>query len=212
MLLMATHKPYDVTWRGKRISLKAGQFTCGRKQLSAASGVQEMKIRRIISRFKTDQQIDQQISNRCSLFTILNWNEYQNVTNEQPGHRPATDHPPTTKQEQENIRLRKIIDLLSGVDKNQLQKGDEISLSKKSKKADPNAISLNKLEKGFDNVTSEHFVVWKGLAPTNYNMKDIERQLTRAALWLINRKTWRGNYENWLNDWMSHAKRGEGSL
>lgn len=106
MLLNASHKPHDVMFRGERITLKAGQFTAGRFQISEQTGVNASKVKRVIEALKSDQQIDQQISNACSLFTITKWNEYQesDQPNGQPvtSQRPASDQPVTTKQEWKN--------------------------------------------------------------------------------------------------------------
>lgn len=106
MLLTATHKPRDVMFQGKRITLKPGQFTAGRLQIAEATGVNESKVKRVLECLKSEQQIDQQTSNACSLFTITNWGQYQ--TDDQPNgqpttsQRPASDQPVTTKQEVKN--------------------------------------------------------------------------------------------------------------
>lgn len=108
MLLNASHKPHAVIFRGERIDLQPGQFTAGRFQIADATGVAESKVRRVLEWLKNDHQIDQQISNACSLFTITNWNTYQenDQQSDQPPaiDRPATDQPPTTKQECKNVK------------------------------------------------------------------------------------------------------------
>lgn len=139
MLLTATHKPYDVIFQGKRITLKPGQFTAGRLQISQQTGVNESKVKRVVALLKSDQQIDQQTSNACSLFTILNWDKYQ--VDDQPNgqqmtsHRPASDQPVTTKQEQKNIRIK---EESSGEPQEGLPLGDLPAVAeKKTRKQDP---------------------------------------------------------------------------
>ena len=79
ILLEAQHKPRDVIFKGKRITLKPGQFTCGSNQLSEWTGVPASSVRRILKIFKSEQQIDVQASNKFSLITVLNWDKYQGV-------------------------------------------------------------------------------------------------------------------------------------
>lgn len=103
MLLNASHGGYDVLFRGERITLKAGQFTAGRKQIAEKTGVSENKVYRILETLKNEQQIEQQISNACSLFTITKWDDYQNnqQQNEQPANNQSTtsEQPANTNQE-----------------------------------------------------------------------------------------------------------------
>lgn len=77
LLLQATHTGYDVMFNGKRIKLKPGQFTSGRKRISEATKVNESKVTRILKTFESEQQIEQQTTSRCTLITILNWDIYQ---------------------------------------------------------------------------------------------------------------------------------------
>lgn len=113
MLATATHKPYDVLFKGQRTKLQPGQFTAGRIQIAQETGVAQAKVWRIVEALKSEQQIEQQPSNACSLFTILNWDKYQHdeQQSEQPvsSHRATTEQPVSTKQEQKNIRMEEVI-------------------------------------------------------------------------------------------------------
>lgn len=105
MICRASRGGADVLWKGNRITLLPGQFTAGREQIAKDTGVNASKVKRIISCLKTDQQIDQQTSNLCSLFSITKWVDYQ-INDQQDGqpvtsNRPATDQQLTTKQERE---------------------------------------------------------------------------------------------------------------
>ncbi len=103
LLHHVVHKPTPWDWFGKTIILKPGQIITGRKILSAETGVSESKVRRLLERMKTDQQIDQQATNQSSLITIRNWWPYQcgdqQIDQRPTSDRPATDQRPTTKQE-----------------------------------------------------------------------------------------------------------------
>ena len=63
----------QVEWKGKVITLEAGQLTAGRLQLADATGVNEFKVYRILNRFKSAHLIAQQTSSQTSLISILSW-------------------------------------------------------------------------------------------------------------------------------------------
>lgn len=73
----ATHNGWDVIWKGERITLRPGQLTCGRNQISKATGVCPPQVQRVMSVLKRDNQIIIQTSNVCSLISIVNWDKYQ---------------------------------------------------------------------------------------------------------------------------------------
>lgn len=77
LLLSATHKEYPALFKGKKIMLKPGQLITGRKSISMKLNITESKVQRILKSFESEQQIEQQASNRNRLITILNWSEYQ---------------------------------------------------------------------------------------------------------------------------------------
>ena len=113
MLLTASHGGKDVLFDGKRTTLKPGQFTAGRHQIAAFTGVNEAKVKRILATLKSDQQIGQQTSNVCSLFTITNWDSYQK--NGQPNGQPvdsqwtADGQPVDTNQEVKKVRRKETL-------------------------------------------------------------------------------------------------------
>lgn len=77
LLLNATHKEIPAIFKGEKIILKPGQLITGRISIANKLKISESKVRRIINELKSEQQIDQQPSNKNSLISILNWNEYQ---------------------------------------------------------------------------------------------------------------------------------------
>lgn len=77
MLLRANHKPANVLMGNQLIKLKRGQFVSGRKVLAKESGIQESKVTRIISVFKTEQQVEQQAFSKFSVFTMVNYHNHQ---------------------------------------------------------------------------------------------------------------------------------------
>lgn len=111
LLLKATHDEIPANFRGHKIVLKPGQLITGRMKIASDLSVNESKVKRILSAFKNDQQIDQQTSNKNSLITILNWNMYQK--NDQQGgqqmtsKRPADDQQVTTNKKERTKECKK---------------------------------------------------------------------------------------------------------
>ena len=108
-LCKASRGGNQVIWKGERITLKPGQFTAGRKQISRETGISESKIYRLISRYKSEQQIEQLTSASTSLFTVLGWDQYQEVNSKVNSKRTASEQLVNTKQEVENIRREDIL-------------------------------------------------------------------------------------------------------
>ncbi len=97
LLLNATHKEHAAIFAGEKIILKSGQLITGRRAIADKTGVEESKVYRILARFKKEQQIEQQSSNKNSLITILNWGYYQN--SEQQIEQPMNSQYTTTEQQ-----------------------------------------------------------------------------------------------------------------
>lgn len=111
LLLNATHSEYPVIFNGKKIMLKPGELITGRKKIAEITGVNESKVKRILTLFENDQQIDRQRGNKNSLITVVNWNKYQNSDqqNDQQvtSERPASDQQVTTNKNIKNIKNKK---------------------------------------------------------------------------------------------------------
>lgn len=97
LLLNATHKEVSAIFKGKKILLIPGQLITGRKSISEDLSISESKIYRILNDFKSEQQIEQQTSNKNSLITILKWNEYQN--NEQQDEQQMNNKRTASEQQ-----------------------------------------------------------------------------------------------------------------
>ena len=76
-LLLANHE--EGSWRG--INIKRGQFITGRNSLSKDTGLSPQSIRSCIKRLKSTNEITTQPTNKFSIITIVNWEEYQKSTN-----------------------------------------------------------------------------------------------------------------------------------
>lgn len=102
LLLKASHNVCPVFFRGEKTELRPGQLITGRLKIADDLSINESKVKRILQAFKSDQQIDQQTSNKNSLITILNWDVYQksDQQNDQQmtSKRPADDQQVTTNK------------------------------------------------------------------------------------------------------------------
>lgn len=74
LLLSATPKEIPADFGGSQITLKPGQVITGRKAIAAHTGVNEYKVRRILSNLQQAKRIEQQINNKGTIVTVM---EYQ---------------------------------------------------------------------------------------------------------------------------------------
>lgn len=65
----------DAEWRGR--TLKAGQLVTSIKKLSADLGFSEQQIRTALEKLKSTREITVESTNRFSIITVVNWEEYQ---------------------------------------------------------------------------------------------------------------------------------------
>lgn len=77
LLLNVVWDSAEVMFGGKKITLKAGQITTGRRVIASALKISESKVQRILKAFENEHQIEQRTDRQCRLITIVSWNEYQ---------------------------------------------------------------------------------------------------------------------------------------
>ncbi len=73
----AAFQKRSAVFAGKPLTLQPGQLITGRKAIAAATGVDEYKVQRILSRFESAQRIAQQTGNKNRLISILAQNTLQ---------------------------------------------------------------------------------------------------------------------------------------
>ena len=106
-LLEATYSEKESLLGGKKIVLKPGQFTTGRKQLSELSGVQESKIERVLNFFTNELQIEQQKTNTNRLISIINWKSYQDIEQQMNNKRTTDEQQVNTPKEYKKVNKEK---------------------------------------------------------------------------------------------------------
>ncbi|MFD1990065.1 hypothetical protein ACFSGI_08845 [Paenibacillus nicotianae] len=97
LLLNATHKEYPVLFAGEKIILQPGQLITGRQTISVKLKISESKAQRILKTFESEQQIEQQKSNKNRLISILSWHDYQE--SEQQNEQQLNNKRTTTEQQ-----------------------------------------------------------------------------------------------------------------
>jgi len=105
LLLNANQK--DGEWRG--ILIKRGQILTGRKTLHEATKISEQTIRTCLERLKNTKELTIKSTNKYSIITICNYEQYQSVKNgsnqlnviELTSNQPATNHKQEYKEEKE---------------------------------------------------------------------------------------------------------------
>lgn len=102
LLLNATHKEIPAIFKKEKIILRPGQLITGRISIANKLKISESKVKRILIELENDQQIDRQRSNKNSLISIINWEQYQK--NDQL-KEPTNDQQVTTNKNVKNIYL-----------------------------------------------------------------------------------------------------------
>jgi hypothetical protein len=77
LLMNASYQETEFLFNGKILKLAAGQFVTGRNQIVAETHIDRNKVERILKCFETEQQIEQQKTNKFRIITIRNWSMYQ---------------------------------------------------------------------------------------------------------------------------------------
>jgi hypothetical protein len=122
LLHNATHKEFDVLFKGKKITLKPGQLITGRKTIARFWNISESKVQRILKTFETEQQIEQQTTNKNRLITILNWELYQKT--EQQIEQQVNNERTTSEQQVNTNNNINNINNENNVSNNNISKGD----------------------------------------------------------------------------------------
>ncbi len=97
LLLNATHQDYDIDHLGKRFTLKRGQLVTGRKVIAEKYKISETKVQRVLKRFESEQQIEQQTTNKNRVITIVNYDLYQ--SSEQQTEQQVNNKRTTSEQQ-----------------------------------------------------------------------------------------------------------------
>ncbi len=120
LLVMANFK--DKEWRG--ITIKRGQLVTGRKSLARETGLSERQIRTSLNRLKSTSELTIKSTNRYSIITIQNYDEYQSELqdSDQQIDQPNANKRPASDHDLKNIKKKKENNTFSFL-KNLIEKG-----------------------------------------------------------------------------------------
>jgi hypothetical protein len=98
LLMKATYRPKEYLFNNRIHHLEPGQFITGRRVLARETGVNRSKLERILFCFESEQQIEQQTTNKFRIITILNWEKYQVDEQQKSYKRAASEQPVSTNK------------------------------------------------------------------------------------------------------------------
>lgn len=101
LLLNANHKDKKIWINGEELLIKRGQLLTSRKSISENIFVNESKIYRSLKFFEKEHQIEQQKTNKFTLITIVNYDNYQKSEqqNEQSSEQQMNNKRTTNEQQ-----------------------------------------------------------------------------------------------------------------
>ena len=83
---------------GQLINLEVGQFVFGRKIAESEIGLSQQKIRTCLKNLEKMKILTSRSTNRFTLVTVINWENYQSDKKNQPADQPAINQPSTSSQ------------------------------------------------------------------------------------------------------------------
>jgi len=101
LLLKANHK--ERAYKGMLI--KRGELVTGRIVLSAELGLTEQQIRTSLNKLKSTNEITIKTTNKNSVVSIVNYDLYQDIENDQPTEQPTGNQRITNKQPTDNQQV-----------------------------------------------------------------------------------------------------------
>jgi len=99
ILFSATHQPIKVGSPSGVIDLKRGQYISGRLKLAKDLKQSEQQIRTALARLEQLEIISIKSTSKYSIYTIENYDIYQNVNQQLTNKQPTNNQQVTTKQE-----------------------------------------------------------------------------------------------------------------
>ena len=95
LILEATHTDTPKIFNGEKITLHPGQLIRCLETISTKLHISKSKVNRILKVLKSEKQIETLSKRHGTLFTLLNWNEYQ--ATETPNETPVENQRKTNE-------------------------------------------------------------------------------------------------------------------
>ncbi len=201
LLLKASHSERDQLIGDSIVSLKAGQWATGRKAISRDTGLTEQNVRTAISKLEKLGILTIKVTVKYSIFSISNWDSYQQDNQQVTSKQPASNQQVTTinnVKNEKNVKeyiYQQIADAYNEVFPHLPQ---VVKVSQKRKSHISASINEFKKDFGFDNPDN-----WKSLfyhaAKSDYLMGKVNGWSMNFDF-VINKtnllKIIEGNYDN----------------
>ena len=107
LVAMASHKPVQVVYRKKKLTLKRGEVSIAYKDLAKKFDISERKIRTIIKNLVHTKNLNQTLHKNLSIYSVVKYSKYQ-------------DAPPKTDQTLTD-RTTTITTIYNSIDKNKIK-------------------------------------------------------------------------------------------
>jgi DNA replication protein DnaD len=89
LLLMAAHKEHEFIFNNRIHILKPGQLITGRKKLSKLTGIPHTTVERILKCLESGHKINQKITKKYRIISIVKWEDYQSQSNSESDTGPV---------------------------------------------------------------------------------------------------------------------------
>jgi predicted regulator of amino acid metabolism with ACT domain len=113
LVAMASHKPVQVIYRKKKLTLKRGEVSIAYKDLAKKFNISERKVRGIIKNLVHTKNLNQTLHKNLSIYTIVKYSKYQDVpvkTDQTLTDRTTTIYTNTTSIDKNKISLSSMTD------------------------------------------------------------------------------------------------------
>lgn len=96
LLTNANHEKKTIIFNAKPLTIEAGELVTGLKVLSKRTGISIQSLRTALVTLKSTRTITIKPTNKWSIITILNWNDYQGSTSKLTNHQQTSNKQATT--------------------------------------------------------------------------------------------------------------------
>jgi predicted regulator of amino acid metabolism with ACT domain len=113
LVAMASHKPVQVIYRKKKLTLKRGEVSIAYKDLAKKFDISERKVRGIVKNLVHTKNLNQTLHKNLSIYTIVKYSKYQDVpvkTDQTLTDRTTTIYTNTTSIDKNKISLSSMTD------------------------------------------------------------------------------------------------------
>ena len=108
LVAMASHKPVQVVYRKKKLTLKRGEVSIAYRDLAKKFGISFDRVRTIIKNLIATGNINQTLHKRLSVFSIVKYSKYQDLptpNNQTIPHRTTTITNYTTSIDKNKVKI-----------------------------------------------------------------------------------------------------------